>query len=133
MSVTHGFRAKPVPLSTMEPRLEKILSHKRKPSVQKPSIPFSFFSREPKLIKPSQSEPVFQFKAAPIPKTSSVLIYDRKMHEEEITRQKRIRETAELSYSKSHMPTRMQKEIDRKSQLPPKSQQENYPFKPKIG
>jgi hypothetical protein len=61
------------------------------------------------------------------------LIYDRKIHEEEITRQKRIRETAELSYAKSHMPTRMQKECDRKAQLPPKSQQENYSFKPKIG
>jgi hypothetical protein len=59
-----------------------------------------------------------------------VLIYDRKMREEEIARQKRIRETAELSYAKSHMPTRMQKDMDRKAQLPPKSKEENYPFKP---
>lgn len=60
------------------------------------------------------------FKANPIPKACSVLIYDKKMEEEEIARQKRIHEMAEISYARSHMPSRMQKDRDRKAQIPPK-------------
>ncbi len=73
------------------------------------------------------------FKANPIPKACSVLIYDKKMEEEEIARQKRIHEMAEISYAKSSMPSRMQKDIDRKAQLPPKDLSEHYTFKPKVG
>jgi hypothetical protein len=62
-----------------------------------------------------------------------VLIYDKKIEEEEIARQKRIHSMAELSYSRSSMPSRMQKDLDRKKQLPPKDLAEQYSFKPKIG
>lgn len=55
------------------------------------------------------------------------------MEEEEIARQKRIHEMAEISYGKSSMPSRMQKDLDRKKQLPPKDLAEHYTFKPKIG
>ncbi len=54
------------------------------------------------------------FKANPIPKACSVLIYDQKVEEELIARQKRVNEMAEISYAKSKMPSRMQKDLDRK-------------------
>jgi hypothetical protein len=55
------------------------------------------------------------FRANPIPKACSVLIYDKKIEEEEIARQKRVHEQAEISYAKSKMPSRMQKDLDRKA------------------
>jgi hypothetical protein len=53
--------------------------------------------------------------------------------EEEQARKKRIHEKAEMSYAKASMPSRMQKDQDRKAQLPPKHLGEEYTFKPKIG
>jgi hypothetical protein len=38
-----------------------------------------------------------------------------------------------MSYAKASMPSRMQKDQDRKAQLPPKHLGEQYTFKPKIG
>lgn len=84
--------------------------------------PFSFWEKEKiKSLERSNTEPFLniecqrqQFRANPIPKACSVLIYDKKIEEEEIARQKRIHEMAEISYGKSSMPSRMQKDLDRK-------------------
>lgn len=50
------------------------------------------------------------------------------MTEEDQKRRKRIHEMSEISYAKSHMPSRMQKDIDRKKQLPPKDEKDEYTF-----
>lgn len=61
------------------------------------------------------------------------MIYDRKVQEEQIARQKRIHEHAELNYGKAHLPSRMQKDVDRKARLPPKPDASTqYPHKPEI-
>lgn len=54
------------------------------------------------------------FKANPIPKACSVLIYKQKIEKEEQERKKRISEQAEISYARASMPSRMQKDHDRK-------------------
>lgn len=50
-------------------------------------------------------------------------------------RSKRVHEMAEISYAKSSMPSRMQKDLDRKANEPPAKDtlSEHYTFKPKIG
>ena len=73
------------------------------------------------------------FKANPIPKACSVLIYDKKIQEEDQKRRKSVHEKAELLLAQSKMPSRMQKDMDRKKQLPPKDLAEQYTFKPKLG
>lgn len=88
-------------------------------------MPFSFWDREKEKIALRRSGTEVDglniecqratFKANPIPKACSVLIYDKKMADEEIKRQKRIHEMAEISHAKSHMPSRMQKDKDRKA------------------
>lgn len=50
------------------------------------------------------------FKANPIPKACSVLIYEQNLVEAEQARKKRIHEQAEMSYAKASMPSRMQKD-----------------------
>ena len=54
------------------------------------------------------------FKANPIPKSCSVLIYDHQMKEQEEDRKKRIHENAQASIKRANMPPRMQKDADRK-------------------
>lgn len=61
-----------------------------------------------------------EFKANPIPKSCSVLIYDQQMREQEEERKKRIHENAQASIKRANMPPRMQKDADRKKQIPPK-------------
>lgn len=72
------------------------------------------------------------FKANPIPIACSVLIYDQQMKKEEQERQKRVHKNAEISYAKAKMPSRMQRDQDRKAQLPPPKLEEEYSFQPKI-
>lgn len=49
-------------------------------------------------------------------------------------RKKRVHEQAEISYSKSRMPSRMQKDFDRKkNEIKKDPTADLYPFKPKIG
>lgn len=73
------------------------------------------------------------FKANPIPRACSVLIYDKKIKQEELLRGKRIRKNAEISFAKAKMPPTMQKHADRKKQEPPKKLEIEYSFKPDIG
>lgn len=76
-----------------------------------------------------------QFKANPIPKACTVLIYNQRIKEEEQARKKRIHEQAEISFAKSSMPSRMQKDLDRKKSEGPQKDaiSDQYSFKPKIG
>ena len=62
-----------------------------------------------------QREP---FRANPIPRACSVLIFDKKTHEDELKRGERIRKNAEIAYAKAKMPPTMQKYADRKKQEP---------------
>ena len=55
------------------------------------------------------------------------------MREQEEERKKRIHENAQASIKRANMPPRMQKDADRKKQIPPKDLQEQYSFRPKIG
>lgn len=73
------------------------------------------------------------FKANPIPRACSVIIFERKMREEQVKREKRISKNAEISLAKARMPPTMQKWADRKKTEPPKNLQEQYSFKPDIG
>merc|ERR1712166_1366836 len=73
------------------------------------------------------------FKANPIPRACSVLIFAKKMKQEELKRGERIRKNAEISYAKAKMPPTMQKHADRKKQEPPKKLDIEYTFKPDIG
>lgn len=54
------------------------------------------------------------FKANPIPRACSVLIFAKKMREDELKRGERIRKNAEIAYAKAKMPPTMQKHADRK-------------------
>ena len=73
------------------------------------------------------------FKANPIPRACSVLIFDKKIRQEELKRGERIRKNAEISYAKAKMPPTMQKHADRKKQEPPKKLEIEDSFKPDIG
>jgi len=73
------------------------------------------------------------FKANPIPRACSVLIFAKKVHEDELKRGERIRKNAEMAFARAKMPPTMQKHADRKKQEPPKKLQEEYSFKPDIG
>lgn len=102
--------------------------------------PFSFWERDKHRVRErkawaeaAQVPPKHSFKANPIPKACSVLIYEQRREEEEQARQKRIHEAAEISHALSKMPSRMQKDQERKSQFPSKAQEEQYSFRPKIG
>jgi len=84
------FKAKPVPPTTLQPKFESIrsASEQRRKQIKQKCIekalmndkPFSFYERDKnkpnKVIEPYK---VPEFKANPIPKSSSVLIYDQKL------------------------------------------------------
>ena len=73
------------------------------------------------------------FKANPIPKSCTVLIYKQTIEKQDQDRKKRIHEQAEISYAKASMPSRMQKAANREKEKPSKSlQAEQYSFQPKI-
>jgi hypothetical protein len=73
------------------------------------------------------------FKANPIPRACSVLIFNKKIKQDEELRGQRIRKNAQISYAKAKMPPTMQKWADRKKQEPPKKPDVVYTFKPDIG
>ena len=79
-----------------------------------------------------------RFRANPIPRACSVLIFAKKIREDELKRGERIRKNAEIAYAKANketakmMPT-MLKHAERKKQEPVKKLQEEYSFKPDIG
>lgn len=73
------------------------------------------------------------FRANPIPRACSVLIFAKKMKQDELKRGERIRKNAEMAYAKAKMPPTMQKHADRKKQEPPKKLDIEYTFKPDIG
>ena len=52
-----------------------------------------------------------QFKANPIPRASSVIIYETSMQLEEKKRKERITKNAEIAFGKAKMPQSMQKKM----------------------
>jgi hypothetical protein len=127
----HQFRHKPIPVEVLVPKYNSIMKaeEERRAKVRAQSIqitknrekPFKFWERElqrieekKKAIKKAEEEslPKHQFKANPIPRACSVLIFDKKIKEEELNRAERIRRAAELAHSKAQMPSSMQKYAD---------------------
>ena len=101
--------------------------------------PFSFYERDKNKQKLDPEEYLAydlrkpSFKANPIPRACSVLIFDQMMKQQEQKRQERIRKNAELNYSKAKLPDRMQMHEEKMKQMPTqKSESEFYSFKPKI-
>ena len=140
--IKYQFRHKPVPPEVIIPRYNTIkeADEARRNAIRSQSLintkkneaPFSFWEKEkmkqkmtmdPDLMLPHemQREP---FKANPIPRACSVLIFDKKTHEDELKRGERIRKNAEIAYAKAKMPPTMQKYADRKKQEPVKNLQE---------
>lgn len=126
--LSHTFRCKPIPPEVLQPRYHQIMqfNEDRRAKVKQDCIeitkqreaPFSFWNRDKaKMMQKSESEAGLNaeckradFKANPIPKACSVLIYNQNLQEEEQARKKRIHEKAEMSYAKASMPSRMQKD-----------------------
>jgi hypothetical protein len=77
--------------------------------------PFSFWERDlakqqtkvnpMDLYPPEMRKPTF--KANPIPRACSVLIFSKKMKEDELKRGERVRKNAEIAYAKAKMPPTM--------------------------
>jgi hypothetical protein len=62
-------------------------------------------------------------KANPIPRSCSVQIYEKKMKDERLKRDEKIRKDAELSFAKAVTPGPLKRAIERKkkaAELPPK-------------
>ncbi len=102
--------------------------------------PFSFYERDAHKQKLDDeaylNEDLKQpsFRANPIPRSCSVLIYDQMNKEQEQRREERIRKNAELAYQKAHLPKRMEQHEEKKKQMPMKAaSEEEFSFKPFIG
>jgi hypothetical protein len=67
-----------------------------------------------------------------MPLTCSVQIYKENLEKENRDREQRVRRNAEISKSKSSMPPRMQRDMDRKAQEAKKPPKQEYSFAPKI-
>jgi hypothetical protein len=101
--------------------------------------PFSFYERDKQKQKldPEEYLPYDlrkpNFKANPIPRACSVLIFDQMIKQQEQEREERIRKQAELNFSKAKLPERMQMYAEKLKQLPPKKEDpvDTYSFKPK--
>lgn len=123
-----AFRCKPIPPEVLQPRYHAIQqqNENRRLRVKQNSIvitrereqPFTFWERDKhKMAERRNSVDHVNaectrpgFRANPIPKSCSVLIYQQKIEKEEQARQKRINEMAESSLAKARMPSRMQKD-----------------------
>lgn len=121
--IKHQFRSNPIPPEVLIPRYKTIIeaNEMRRLEVKKNSIvitkqreaPFSFYEREKNKQKldPEEYLPYDvkkpHFKANPIPRACSVLIFDQMMKRQEEERQERIRKQAELNFSKAKLPDRM--------------------------
>jgi len=85
--------------------------------------PFSFYERDKNKQKPDAEEYLPydlkkpQFKANPIPRACSVLIFDQMMKQQQIEREERVRRNAELSKQKAKMPERMEMHAKKMEQM----------------
>ena len=118
------FRPKPIPPEVLIPRYKTIQesNEMRRMEVKKNSLaitkerekPFSFYERDKARQALDQEEYLPwdlkkpSFKANPIPRACSVLIFDQMIKKQEQERQERIRKQAELNFSKAKLPERMQ-------------------------
>ena len=111
--IKHQFRSKPIPPAVLIPRYQSIIEADlaRKAAVRSQSLkntkereaPFSFWERDKakQMRKPDPNELIPeemrrpQFKANPIPRACSVLIFTTKMKEDELKRGERVRKAAE--------------------------------------
>lgn len=122
--IKHQFRSNPIPPEVLIPRYKTIMegNEQRRLEVKKNSIvltkanekPFSFYERDKNKKYPDPEDYVPydlkkpHFKANPIPKACSVLIFHQMMKKQDEEREERIRKQAELNFSKAKLPERMQ-------------------------
>ena len=135
-NVKFQFRSNPIPPEVLIPRYKSIIeaNFMKRIETKKNSLaitkerekPFSFYERDlaKQKIDPDEGLPYDlkkpSFKANPIPRACSVLIFHQKIKKEEEERQERIRKQAELNFSKARLPERMQMHSEKQKQLPPK-------------
>jgi hypothetical protein len=147
--INHQFRHNPIPPEVLIPRYKTIIegNEMRRLEVKKNSIaitkmkekPFSFYERDKNRQKLDPEDYLPRdltkgsYRANPIPRACSVLIFDQMMRKQEQERQERIRKQAELNFSKAKLPDRMQMHAEKQKQMPPKKGEvDGYAFKPKI-
>lgn len=118
------FRAHPVPLSTIEPRYERMVERaerrreqivaERRETLAATTVPFSFHARPP---VPRRRPPVkssdelaleHTFKAKPVPAAVTARVYDQMQHEAALRKEKVAREAAEKLAAAS-LPPRMER------------------------
>ncbi len=154
--LNHQFRANKIPVSTKEPRYEKIkaLSEFRRAEVKKNSIaitkarekPFSFYARDKDFYVnrakateqhvPETMKNFTPFKATPIPWSVSAQLLDQMQAKEEKEREERVKKRAQELLAMSKLPPRMEMhEMSKKQgalvQQSMRPQQENFTFKPR--
>lgn len=131
--IKYTFRSKPVPPSVSIPRYENLqkADEERRNAVRSQSVkitqerenPFSFWEKEKvraekrkQAIEEHESKEMLRptFRANPIPRACSVLIFSKKVKQDELKRGERIRKNAEIAFAKAKMPPTMQKYADRK-------------------
>jgi len=117
------FKAKPVPVSTVEPRFEQmmekaqarreqIVSERRK-NLREQEKPFSFQTRPPvprrrPRVKTRDEEALeYKFKAAPVPPAVSMRIYEQ-MQRDEAVRRERVNRVAQEKLAAASLPPRME-------------------------
>mmetsp|Transcript_8761 Transcript_8761/g.6502 ORF Transcript_8761/g.6502 Transcript_8761/m.6502 type:complete len:108 (+) Transcript_8761:96-419(+) len=82
--------------------------------------PFSFYYRDLQHKRPDPEEYLCDdlkrqgFKANPIPRACSVLIFDQMMKKQQQEREERTRKNAELNFAKAKLPERMQMHEEKK-------------------
>ena len=131
--VKHQFRSKPIPPEVLIPRYQNIQEADlaRRQAVRAQSVqitrqreaPFKFWEAEKQRIAKKAAAIAAAenadpdrpaFRANPIPRACSVLIFAKKMKQDELKRGERIRKAAEMAFAKAEMPPTMQKHADKK-------------------
>lgn len=118
------FKAQPVPVSTVEPRYERMVARaeqrreqvaaERRKSLEAGAAPFAFLSRPP---VPRRRPPVqtqedlalqHKFKAKPVPANVSMRVYEQMQHEQAL-RKERVSRQAQEKLAAAALPPRMER------------------------
>ena len=145
------FRSKPIPPEVLQPRFQAIqqMEEERRLKVKQESVqilkqreaPFTFWIRDQqKQLQKSNSEAnmhlkpkSYVFRANPLPKNCTVLMYQEMETKGKEERKRRIQQEAEAKLAQSKAPERMQKDLEKRQSVQPQPLGDDYTFKPKIG
>lgn len=128
--INSQFRSKPVPPEVTIPRYQTIMENNesRRLEVKKNSMaltrqnekPFNFYLRDLNKKKPDPEDYLcqdlkrVQFKANPIPRSCSVLMFDQLLAKQEADRENRKKQFKERNAGKAKLPERMQMHEEKK-------------------